>query len=33
MTAVSKVTEFGGISSVISVIHALKLSNMIYLSF
>lgn len=33
MTAVSEVTEFSDVSSVISVIYALKLSNMIYLSF
>lgn len=31
--AVSKATEFSGVSSVISVIYALKLSNMIYLNF
>lgn len=33
MTAVSEAAEFGGVSSVTSVIYALKLSNMIYLSF
>lgn len=33
MTAVSKAAEFSGVSSVISVTYALKLSNMIYLNF
>lgn len=33
MTAVSEVTEFSGVSSVISMIYAVKLRNMIYLSF